>query len=86
MPEQGDQLHFSDGQRLGAVQARVLLFPYGTHWYNTSVLRLLVLANLIVVLLAVVVVLVAALVFSLPWGMPSGGVKCKEKRTTLRLW
>jgi hypothetical protein len=41
--------------------------------------RLLVLANLIVVLLAVVVVLVAALVFSLPWGMPQGGFEPKAK-------
>jgi hypothetical protein len=42
--------------------------------------RLLVPANLTVVLLAVVVVLAAALVFSLPWGMPQGGLEAKAKR------
>jgi len=44
------------------------------------IFRLLVLANLIVVLLAVVVVLVAVLVFSLPWGMPHSGFQPKAKR------
>jgi hypothetical protein len=66
---------------LALIEAQFFLLPSGTHWYNASVLfRLLVLANLIVVLLAVVVVLVAALVFSLPWTMPRGGFGPKAKR------
>jgi len=66
---------------LAAIQAHFPLLPSGTHWHNASVLfRLLVFANLIMVLFAVVVVLLAALVFSLPWGMPQSGLRPKAKR------
>ena len=53
--------------------------PSGLHWYDASVLfRLLVLANLIVLLLAVVAVLVA-LLFSLRWGMLHSGFVATAK-------
>jgi hypothetical protein len=64
---------------LAVVWGRFSLLPSGLHWYDASVLfRLLVLANLIVLLLAVVAVLVA-LLFSLPWGMLHSGFEATAK-------
>jgi hypothetical protein len=79
-PEEGEQLLLSEGQRWGLIEAQFLLLPPGLHWYDASVLfRLLVVANLILLLLAVVAVLVS-LLFSLPWGMLHSGFEATARR------